>query len=176
MEILNADLEKLVKDFRRGDESAFPKIYKASHRQIFFVILPIIRDKALAEDIVQETYLTFLKKVDEYKQKNLLAYLITIAKNKAINEYNRRKKVTKVEDFSEFSYFEHVEFKAETKELVFLALEELDKEEKDIFLLHVLEELTFREIALIVDKPQGTVGWLYNRAVKKMKRRLENEI
>lgn len=176
MEILNADLEKLVKDFRSGDESAFPKIYQATHRQLFFVILPIIRDKSLAEDIIQDTYLVFLKKIDEYKQKNLLAYLITIAKNRAINEYNRRKKVSKVEDFSDFSYFDHVEFKAETKELVFLALEELELEEKNIFLLHVLEDLTFKEIAYIVDKPQGTVGWLYSKAVKKMKRRLENEI
>jgi RNA polymerase sigma-70 factor (ECF subfamily) len=173
--ILNVSLEGLVKDFKLGDESAFPKIYEATYRQIFFVILPITRDQMLAEDIVQDTYIKFLEKIDDYQAKNLLAYLITIAKNLAINEYNRRKKVTKIDDFSDFSYYDYIEFKTEAKEAIEKALAVLDNDEKNIFLLHVLENLTHREIAEIIDKPVGTVSWLYQRAIKKMKSRLKGD-
>ncbi len=172
---MGKNLEVLVKRLRSGDESAFKEIYESTYRQIFFVILPITRDKFLSEDIIQDTYLKFLQKLDDYKSKNLLSYLITIAKNQAINEYNRRKKVTKIEDFSEFSYYDYVEFKTEAKEAITKALSVLDNEEKNIFLLHVLEEMTHKEIAAIVDKPIGTVTWLYSRAIKKMQNKLKGD-
>lgn len=175
VKILNANLEALVKKIKSGDDDAFPKLYNATYRQIFFVILPIIKDQALAEDIVQDTYLKFLEKINDYNYKNILSYLITIAKNSAINEYNRRKKVTKLDDFSNFSYYDYVEFKTEAKEAITKALEVLDNDERNIFLLHVLENLTHKEIALIVDKPPGTVSWLYSRAITKMKERLKGD-
>lgn len=172
---MGKNLEVFVKRLKSGDETAFKEIYNNTYRQIFFVILPITRDKFLAEDIIQDTYLKFLQKLDDYKSNNLLAYLITIAKNLSINEYNRRKKVTKIEDFSEFSYYDYVEFKTEAKEAINKALSVLDNEEKNIFLLHVLEDMTHKEIATIIDKPIGTVTWLYSRAIKKMQNKLKGD-
>jgi RNA polymerase sigma-70 factor (ECF subfamily) len=175
VKILKSNLEALVKALKHGDEYAFEKLYNGTYRQIFFVILPIIRDKALAEDIVQDTYLKFLQKLSDYKSKNILSYLITIAKNLAINEYNRRKKVTKLDDLNEFSYEEYIEIKLERQEIISNALSILDDDEKNVFLLHVIENLTHREISIITSKPTGTVSWLYSKAVKKMKDYLKEE-
>ena len=172
---MNTNLEALVKKIKLGDDEAFPKLYNLTYRQIFFVIIPITKNQALAEDIVQDTYLKFLKKIDDYKAKNVLSYLITIAKNMAINEYNRLKRVTKVDDFDSFSYCDFIEFKTEAKEAITKALAVLDNTEKNIFLLHVLENLTHKEISLIIDKPSGTVSWLYARAIKKMKAVLKGD-
>jgi len=170
---LKANLNDLVRRLKRGDEAAFKELYNGSYRQVFFVVLPIIRDKALAEDIVQDTYLKFLEKLNDYKDKNVLSYLITIGKNLAINEYNKRKRITKVDDFSDFSYYDHIEIKLERKEAIQKALSILEKDELDIFLLHVLEGLTHRELSVIMDKPLGTVSWIYAKAVKKMKEYLK---
>jgi RNA polymerase sigma-70 factor (ECF subfamily) len=172
---LKANLNDLVRRLKRGDEAAFKELYNGSYRQVFFVVLPIIRDKALAEDIVQDTYLKFLEKLNDYKDKNVLSYLITIGKNLAINEYNKRKRITKVDDFSDFSYYDHIEIKLERKEAIQKALSILEKDELDIFLLHVLEGLTHRELSVIMDKPLGTVSWIYAKAVKKMKEYLKGE-
>lgn len=170
---MKANLNDLVRRLKRGDEAAFKELYNGSYRQVFFVVLPIIRDKALAEDIVQDTYLKFLEKLNDYKDKNVLSYLITIGKNLAINEYNKRKRITKVDDFSDFSYYDHIEIKLERKEAIQKALSILEKDELDIFLLHVLEGLTHRELSVIMDKPLGTVSWIYAKAVKKMKEYLK---
>ncbi|MDY0011063.1 MAG: RNA polymerase sigma factor [Candidatus Izemoplasmatales bacterium] len=175
VKILNRNLEALVKLLKQGDETAFPKLYNETYRQLFFVVLPIIRDKSLAEDIIQDTYLKFLEKLSEYQAKNVFSYLITIAKNLAINEYNRRKKTVKIDDFNEFSYYDHVEIKEEMNEAILKALAILERDEKDVFLLHVLENLTHKEIAAIMEKPMGTISWLYAKAIKKMKIYLKEE-
>lgn len=172
---MNRNLEALVKLLKQGDETAFPKLYNETYRQLFFVVLPIIRDKSLAEDILQDTYLKFLEKLNDYQAKNVFSYLITIAKNLAINEYNRRKKTVKIDDFYEFSYYEHIEIKEEMNEAIIKALAILDRDEKDVFLLHVLENLTHKEIAVIMEKPTGTISWLYAKAIKKMKIYLKEE-
>jgi RNA polymerase sigma-70 factor (ECF subfamily) len=168
-------LNELVKRLKLGDEEAFKELYNGSYRQIFFVVLPIIRDKSLAEDIVQDTYLKFLEKLSDYKVKNVLSYLITIGKNLAINEYNKRKKITKLDDFSNFSYYDHVEIKTERREMINKALSILDQDELNIFLLHVLEGLTHKELSVIMEKPLGTISWLYVRAVKKMREFLKGD-
>ena len=172
---MKTNLNELVKRLKLGDEEAFKELYNGSYRQIFFVVLPIIRDKSLAEDIVQDTYLKFLEKLSDYKVKNILSYLITIGKNLAINEYNKRKKITKLDDFSNFSYYDHVEIKTERREMINKALSILDQDELNIFLLHVLEGLTHKELSVIMEKPLGTISWLYVRAVKKMREFLKGD-
>ncbi len=178
VKVLRDNLESLVRQLRSGNQEAFNSIYENTYRQIYFIVLPILKDKSLTEDILQDTYLKFLEKLDDYKSKNLLAYLIMIAKNLAINEYNRRKRdfsVDRFEDNFEFKYDEFLEIKAEKRELIEKALSVLDQTEKNIFLLHSLENLAHREIAQIVDKPLGTVTWLYQKAVRKMRKFLKDD-
>jgi RNA polymerase sigma-70 factor (ECF subfamily) len=51
-------------------------------------------------------------------------------------------------------------------------METLEGVELEVFLLHVIDELKHREIAKIMNKPLGTITWIYNNAVKKMKRKV----
>ncbi len=174
---LKYNLEKLVKELRNGDESAFNKIYENTYRKIYFIVLPILKDKSLTEDIIQDTYIKFMEKLYDFKNKNVLAYLIMIAKNKAINEYNKRKRTVSVDDEMinyQFSYNEYIEIDAANKELIENALNVLDITERNIFLLHNTENMTHREISNILDKPLGTVTWLYSRAINKLRKYLKD--
>lgn len=177
MSILDRNLEGYIQKLKLGDQSVFDEIYRLTYRKIFFVVLPIIRDKALAEDIMQDTYLKFLEKLYDYKANNSLAYILTIAKNLALNEYNKRKREYKVEDsdMDQFSINDYVEYNEGNKELIQSALSILNDFEKNVFLLHVIENLRHREIALILDKPLGTITWTYQQAIKKMKIYLKDE-
>jgi len=172
---LDLQLEGYIKKLKNGDSTAFDMIYECTYRKVFFLVLPILKDRALAEDIMQDTYLKFLEKLYDYKAKNSLAYLLTIAKNLAINEYNKRKREVKDIDLdsSAFAYDAYLEFSAQNEELIRSALSVLSQVEKNVFLLHNLENLTHREIALILEKPLGTITWTYQQAVKKMRKHLE---
>ena len=51
-------------------------------------------------------------------------------------------------------------------------LKDLDDISKEIVILHVINELKFKEIVPIVNKPLGTVLWIYNKAMKTLKRKV----
>ena len=46
----------------------------------------------------------------------------------------------------------------------------LTDEEKEIVLLRIVDDMKHKDIAKIVDKPLGTVTWLYQQALDKMKK------
>ena len=175
--ILDDNLEKYIKMFKNGNQEAFDIIYKLTYRKIFFIVLPILKDKALAEDIMQDTYLKFLDKIYSYNAKNSLAYILTIAKNLAINEYNKRKREVRIidSDIDNFSYDAFLELSASNEEMIKSALSVLNNQEKNVFLLHNLENLRHREIALILNKPIGTITWIYQQALKKMKSHIKDK-
>ncbi len=54
-------------------------------------------------------------------------------------------------------------------------LNDLDDTAKEIVVQHVINELKFKEIAKIVNKPLGTVLWIYNKAMKDLKRKVESD-
>ena len=175
MSILDLNLEKYIRQLKSGNKDAFDKIYELTYRKIFFIVLPILKDRSLAEDIIQDTYLKFLEKLYDYNAKNSLAYILTIAKNLAFNKYKKRKREIKVfeSDMDNFSFDTYLEISVENEELIKSALKELNNTERNIFLLHNLENLKHREIALILNKPLGTVTWVYQQAIRKMRKHLK---
>lgn len=175
MSILDLNLERYIRQLKSGDKDAFDKIYELTYRKIFFVVLPILKDRSLTEDIMQDTYLKFLEKLYEYKAKNSLAYILTIAKNLAFNEYKKRKREIKTydSDMDNFSFDSYLDITAENEELIKNALSVLNNTERNVFLLHNLENLKHREISIILNKPIGTITWIYQEAIKKMRKYLK---
>ncbi len=169
------NLNHLVRLLKQGDTSVFDELYHNTFRQVFFVILPILNDRSLAEDIMQDTYIKLLKNLQNYTENNFLAYLLTIAKNLALNEYKKRKRMTLVDeveyDYSNYAFQNHIEISIEKEELIRDMLAILDETEKNVVLLYNVENLTHREIALILDKPLGTITWIYSKAVKKLQKK-----
>ena len=55
---------------------------------------------------------------------------------------------------------------------IFKILDLLEPIEKEIVTLHVINDLKFKDIVPIVDKPLGTVLWIYNKAIKKLKEKV----
>jgi len=170
---MTEDINRLVRRLQAGDQTAFDAIYEQTYKTVYFSVLPILRDRSLADDIVQDTYLRMIDRLSEYQERNFLAYLVTIARNLAFNEYKSRKRVRYTDDdldtLAPFSYESQLEIKAGNEELIKKALSVLDETEKSVVLLYNVSNLTHREIAVILDKPLGTVTWLYQRAIRKIR-------
>lgn len=79
-------LDKLIKRLKNGDSSAFDEIYNQTRKSVYYVALSILRDKPLAEDVMQTTYIRVLKNLNSYTiGTNALAWIVKIAKNEALN-------------------------------------------------------------------------------------------
>jgi RNA polymerase sigma-70 factor, ECF subfamily len=162
------NMRQVIIELKQRNYKNFDTFYAATKKQVFFAVITIIKDENLAEDLIQDTYLKFLENIDYVnEQGNVKAYLTKIARNLAINMYNKRKK--EIIDNEQFEYMPSNEPIPYDEQAIFQILEILEDEEKEIVVMHVINELKFREIADIVEKPLGTVLWIYNKAIKKLK-------
>ena len=58
---------------------------------------------------------------------------------------------------------------------LFYLLDYLEEKEREIVILHLVDNLKFKEIVKLKQMPLGTVLWLYNKAIKKLKRKVVEE-
>ncbi|MDD3126764.1 MAG: sigma-70 family RNA polymerase sigma factor [Candidatus Izemoplasmatales bacterium] len=175
---MDNNLNNLVRALQAGDVDAFDQIYELTYKTVYYSALGILKDQSLAEDITQDTYIKFMKSPQSYHEKNFLAYLITIAKHLAINEYNARKRMQFTDDIEqshEISFAGCIEIDAEKKEFIERALSVLDPFEKNVVLLYTLSNMTHHEISLVLSKPIGTITWTYAKALKKIRAAIKEE-
>lgn len=132
-------------------------------------------DRADAEDLVQETYAKALKGFASFAEgTNLRAWMFRILRNAFLNTRGglAAKKTDFLED-GEVSPDESVAhemtpelllLRAENEESVFAAIESLPIAQREIILLCDVDEMSYREIAQVLDVPMGTVMSRLSRA------------
>jgi len=169
------DIKLLVKQLQNSDISVFDDIYYLTKDSVYYTILSIVKDTSLSEDIMQETYLKALEKIHTYKPRSSFnSWIVTIARNLAINEYNRRKRELKIDPQENEIIFGTIDSMSEKELIVKEMLEYLNMEEREIIIMHVIGDMKHREIAEVLGKPIGTVTWKYNEAINKLKNKFES--
>jgi len=174
--LANNDVNKMVKQLQNGDISVFDDIYYQTKDVVFYTILNILKDYSLSEDIMQDTYLQALAKIQTYKPTHSFkAWIATIAKNLAFNEFNRRSKTMTVDVQEDESYFGSTPSNIENKILIEQIFQILNETEREVVLLHVVADMKHKDIASIIDKPLGTVTWLYKTSIEKLRNQLDRK-
>lgn len=162
------EMKNIIHELKNNNLDHFDLFYDLTKKQVYVAIMTIVKNQETTEDLMQDTYLRFLNNIHRYKENtNVIAYIVTIARNLAINSYNKEKRQINY-DFSKYED-NYVDQSKQDTPLLDLMYETLENEELQVFTLHVLNELKHREIAKIMKKPLGTITWIYNKAVKKLK-------
>lgn len=170
-----AKLNKCVLRIKEGDEQAFAEMYEATRRGVFSYVYSILRNFAVAEEIMQDTYINVKLKISTYKENtNFTAWLLQIAKNLSYN-YLRKSKRETVSDEAVVKAGKSYSIPDEGKPVISAMRKVLGQEELQIVLLHVVSGYKHREIAEFLGKPLGTVTWTYKNAVRKTREYLEKE-
>ena len=114
-----------------------------------------------------------LKKIDSFDDgKNAMNWLLTMAKNLAINLYNRNKREI-ITDPSLVA--PDTQYTMRDNGLIDMALKNLSQTEFNVLTLCELKGYKRREVAQLLDMPIGTVTWHYNQALKKLREILSKE-
>jgi RNA polymerase sigma-70 factor (ECF subfamily) len=159
--------------------------------QLFATALRMTRNKADAEDLVQETFLKGWRAFDSYQQgTNLRAWLFRIMTNTFINKYNsqqRRPQETELDEVEELFLFrrmgafdqskmsqsaEDQMLELFTDDEVKNAIESLPETFRIPVLLSDLEGFSYKEIAEMLEVPIGTVMSRLHRGRKAMQKML----
>lgn len=166
------DLQTCVRQFKNHDHQQFETFYHLTKKAVFYSIIAIVKDENLVEDIMQETYLKFLKNIHYVKENgNIQAYLNQMARHLAIDLYHQRKKTVYDDAFIDMQQEPVAEDPPD--DTILLLLDHLDPNEKEVIIQHVINELKFREIAELLKKPLGTILWIYNKGIKKLRKEVE---
>lgn len=173
------DIE-LYKDFLNGNKEAFNELMLRYQKQLKNFIIAYVKNKDIAEDLVQDTFLYVLINKKEYDFKySLRTYLYTIAKCRAINYLNkigRRNKINK-EYFYENEYvdFDANIIKENNIEVIKRNMEKLKYEYKIVLLLRDFQNFEYKEICKILNKNIYQIKILIHRARKSLKKKIEME-
>ena len=156
--------------------------------QLYSHALRLTKNPADAEDLVQETYLKGYKAFNSFKDgTNLRAWLFRILTNSFINDYRKKQRSfdeQEVEDIealntlssADYSSNTHLGISAEdalferlTDDEIQTAIDSLPETYKDVVLLADVQGFSYKEIADILDVPDGTVMSRLHRARAKLK-------
>lgn len=85
-------LQGLIGKTALGDRAAFASLYDETSAKLFGVCLRILKDRAQAEDAVQEVYVRIWRRAGSFRagQASAMAWLVTIARNQSIDMIRSR--------------------------------------------------------------------------------------
>jgi len=173
----------------RGEKNALREIYEAYASYIYASIYRIVNHKEDAEDITGEFFLKLWSNSDKYVPGNgHKAFLATMARNMAIDYLRKHNRELPMGDFSfeqeeeegqnkpaEIARMEQAQGPAVENEVIEdislkEALERLKPREREVIHYKIMGDMTFKEIAEVLQIPMGTVTWLYRQAIEKLRR------
>lgn len=169
-------LDSAMVNLQNGDTNSLATIYELTYRGVFTFVLPIVKDYSIAEDVLEQTYILVYENASNYiKGTNVRNWILTIAKNIALNEVKKNKKI------SSFDYdadqltpdgLYSLDDSLDTP-IIKIANEILDEDEFKIVTMYTIGDYKHREIAEIMHLPLGTVTWKYKNALEKLKNEIE---
>ena len=143
--------------------------FKEHEKQAYLIAVKYIKNKDDAFDIVQEAMVSMYKSYKNVKQSEAKPLFYKILNNKMTDKYRELKRL-----WNRFSS-EEIEMEynciSETRKEIELLQKELDKlssTQQRVFLLKTVEEMTFKEISVVMSISESTAKTHYSRGLKKI--------
>lgn len=152
--------------------------YKAHASEIYKYIYALSGRPEIADDVLQEAFYRAYTHLESFTGQNLRAWLYRIAHNVYI-DYYRKEKRSQPQDTEFFvnipgaSDVEKDMIKQEHLAAVFRQIENLPPQQKQALLLHSIHQLSYAEIATVLEVSESSVKSLIFRARAKLKQKVK---
>lgn len=175
------DLKNLLSRVAAHDRAAFSALYDASAPKLFAVALRILKDRELAEDMVQDAYIKIWNRAGDFNPDIAMpiTWMAAIVRNRSLDELRRKGRRTFVGDGA----LETIESDDEPAlallerqddvDKLRTCLEELETEKKQIVCLAYLDGMSREDLALKFAKPEGTIKTWLRRSLMQLRGCLE---
>ncbi|WP_027376854.1 RNA polymerase sigma factor [Kaistella palustris] len=158
----------------RSREKGVRLMMDAYQSRLYWHIRRLIVDHALAQDVLQDTFIKAYQNFHQFKQDSqIYTWLYRIATNEALQQLNKMKKMQKSEEGAEYHLqnlvAENVSADAdEIQVLLQKAIQSLPEKQKLVFTFRYYEDLPYEEISQILDMSVGTLKTNYHYAKQKV--------
>jgi len=165
---------------RQGDLPAFEEVVRRYQRRVYGVARRIVRSHAVADDVAQEAFLRAWRSLDRFDLGRPFGpWVCRIAANLAVNHVRspRAREDPLPEGPGETATTAgdplHSLLDRESQEVLDRALDELSADQRAVFVLRTVEEMSYQEIAEALGVQPGTVMSRLFRARERLARALE---
>ncbi len=179
-------IEKLIE----RNELAFRQLVRDQKDRVYNVALGIVQDESEAEDITQEVFIEILESIRHFKGGSRLStWIYRIAITRSLEAVRKRKRKKRfgfmirlfqkepIKPEVDIPDFVHPGVLLENKEkaaVLFKAIDSLPENQKIAFTLHKIEDLSYEEIAKVMNVTLPSVESLIHRAKTNLQKKLKD--
>jgi len=176
----------LVRQYASGNEWALAQLIERHQVRIFGFIFSKVKDRDLANDIFQETFIKVIntiRKGSYNEEGKFLSWVMRIAHNLIIDYFRKANKIQLQRDYDDFSIFDGIEDREKNIEakLIYEQIEDdlqilisrLPEEQQEIIRLRLYDDLSFKEISELTGLSINTALGRMRYAVLNLRKIIE---
>ncbi|MGB0646223.1 MAG: sigma-70 family RNA polymerase sigma factor [Bradymonadia bacterium] len=158
--------EALMLRFSTGETDAFEELLHRYERRVLGFVRRFVSDDATAADLMQETFLRVIRAADRYQATAAFStWILRIARNLCTDHARKHKSESRHVALDEFTQkklsstdrTDGATLDGEIRSKIDQAVDRLPPKQKEVFVLRQLLNLSFKEIAVVVDTSENTV-------------------
>jgi RNA polymerase sigma-70 factor (ECF subfamily) len=175
-----SSLPDMLEATSRGDRDQFRALYEQTAPKLFGVVLRITRNRAIAEEVLQDTYIKVWQNAERFTPEagQPMAWLAAIARNRAIDRL-RSERFDRFKDVGDDNLLEQLPAPpgadSVTRESLRTCLAGLDEEARSCVVLAYCTGSSREELAERFGRPVGTIKTLLHRSIKLLRACLDKE-
>ncbi|MGE5343761.1 MAG: RNA polymerase sigma factor [Candidatus Omnitrophota bacterium] len=166
---------QLIERLKKKDETALKEVMAMYKDQLYNYLHLMLGNKQRAEELTQDTFVTVYFKASSMRTEYLKTWIYKIAINHARNEL-RKKKIKRMFSISDI---DESKLRTQSPSDSELALEQmmtlLPEKYRGPVIMRQVDELSFEEIAEILEKPTSTIKTLFYRGITHLRDRLAGQ-
>ncbi len=167
--------EEIFELLKTNRKLGIEELYKNYSKLVFGVIYSILKNTDETEDVLQNVFIKIFKLDNEkLPTKSHLSWLYSVAKNETINYIKRNSKEKNFENLYEISDNDTEIEKVLDKEYFNNLIKNLPQKQQEILSLKIVSNLSFKEIANILNMKIPAVQWHYYKSLNTIKLLLGN--
>lgn len=176
--------EQIIKTTQEGDNSKFSLLVEKYQTRIFHTVMGFVHSRETAEDLTQDIFISAFQSISKFKgDSEFSTWIFRIAVNLSLNHIEKYQRKNLIQSLGELT---HNEFESsgdnETPEqqmivnerdtAIRMAIDSLSDKQHTAFVLSKYDELSQKEIALIMQISEGAVEQHLQRAKINLQKKL----
>lgn len=170
----------LVEAAKSGDQKAFTALVKRYRPRIYALALHLTGSRSEADDITQDAFLRAYRNIERFEGRSeFFTWLYRIALNRALNmRRDKRRRITMSIDDPRLTFALAVDANGdprrelelrETYTLLLRSFDALSPLLRTTIALTLLQGLSYKEAAVVLDSAEGTIAWRVHEARRQMR-------
>ncbi len=167
----------LIKNCQNGDKNSFSELYNRYIKKIYSFIYYKTWHKETAEDLTSQTFFKALRAINQCdSSKPFSPWIYRIASNTVIDHFRQLKPTDNIDDIWDLSDQSDTHKDATNSiklEKVKTYLKTLPNEQREIIILRLWQDLSYKEISEIIGKNEKNCKVIFSRALAKLRQSIK---